>query len=71
MGAAEDARAKDKYGDTPLFIACTGSHLNVARWLFEVGAGEDIHTKSNYLDKPLGATSGIMQIFATARHSTV
>jgi hypothetical protein len=36
-----------------MFIACEQGHLDVAKWLFEVGAAEDIRTKDNVGNTPM------------------
>ena len=37
-------RRKDSYGRTLMKIACERGHYLVAKWLFEMGAAEDIYT---------------------------
>lgn len=41
-GAASTIRTKNSSGETPMFAACECGHKNVAQWLFEVGAADDI-----------------------------
>ena len=36
-----------------MFVACSGGHLNVAQWLFEAGAADDIRSKDNNGMTPL------------------
>ena len=46
-GAASTIRTKDNFGKTPMNAACVGGYLNVTKWLFEMGAAEDIRTKDD------------------------
>lgn len=52
-GAASIIRAKSDHGETPLWNASLSGHLHVAKWLFDVGAAEDITTEDGCYNSPL------------------
>jgi len=45
-GGASTIRTINNEGNTPMFAACTCGHLNLAKWLFDAGAAQDIHKGS-------------------------
>mmetsp|Transcript_32808 Transcript_32808/g.67028 ORF Transcript_32808/g.67028 Transcript_32808/m.67028 type:complete len:682 (+) Transcript_32808:659-2704(+) len=60
--SVKSKRTKKKWGDSvhevsdglsPLSLACAGGHLDLAKWLYDRGAKEDIHLKDKYLAIPL------------------